>query len=105
MRYTFRSDAPPDYTICENETVRSVAQNILLIISTKRGTVPMYREFGLPMNFIDKPIPIYEAIFTEEVSAALEQFEPRARLISTSFDHSQAIGGKSVAILEVEIEP
>ena len=57
------------------------------------------------MNFIDKPIPIYEAIFTEEVSAALEQFEPRARLISTSFDHSQAIGGKSVAILEVEIEP
>lgn len=104
MRYTFRSDIPPTYDLLENDAIRSVAQNISLILSTRRGTVPMYREFGLPMRFIDKPIPLYEAIFTEEATEALERFEPRARLISVSFEHNQAASGKSTAILEVEID-
>lgn len=104
MRYTFRTDEPPTYALCENETIRSVAQNISLILSTRCGTVPMYRAFGLPMKFLDKPIPIYEALFTEEATGALEQFEPRAKLISVSFEHNQAISGKSTAILEVEID-
>jgi len=104
MRYTFRSDRPPTYDLLENDIIRSVAQNISLILSTRRGTVPMYREFGLPMKFIDKPIPIYEALFTEEVTEALERFEPRAKLISVSFEHNQAVNGKSTAILEVEID-
>lgn len=104
MRYTFRTYAAPNYTICENELVSSVFQNISLILSTRQGTVPMYREFGLPGKFIDKPIPQYETIMTKEIKEGIERFEPRATLISVSFDRSQAINGKVTAIVEVDIE-
>ena len=104
MRYTFRTDTAPNYTICENKLVSSVFQNISLILSTRQGTVPMYREFGLPGKFIDKPIPQYEAIMTKEIKEGIERFEPRAKLISVSFEHNQAINGKVTAIVEVDIK-
>ncbi len=104
MRYTFRTDTAPKYTICENNLVSSVFQNISLILSTRQGTVPMYREFGLPMKFVDKPVPQYEAIMTKEIKESIERFEPRATLVSVSFEHSQASSGKSTVILEVDIK-
>lgn len=37
----------------EQDTVSSVLQNIAILLSTRQGTVPLYREFGLPMRFLD----------------------------------------------------
>ncbi len=41
----------------ETDTVRSVLQNIAIILSTRQGTCPLYRGFGLPQKFVDKPLP------------------------------------------------
>ena len=35
----------------ETDTVRSVLQNIAIILSTRQGTCPLYRGFGLPQKF------------------------------------------------------
>ena len=34
----------------EQETVNSVLQNIAVILTTPKGTVPLYRDFGLDMS-------------------------------------------------------
>lgn len=86
----------------ESDTVQSVIQNIALLLNTKKGTVPMYRNFGLPMEFIDKPIDVAETIATIEISDALEEFEPRATLSDLAITKSG--DGKMAIIVEVVIK-
>ena len=86
----------------ESDTVQSVIQNIALLLNTKKGTVPMYRNFGLPMEFIDKPIDVAETMATVEISDALEEFEPRATLNDLTI--TKATDGKMAIIVEVVIK-
>ncbi len=88
-------------TFQESDTVRSVIQNIALLLNTKKGTVPMYREFGLPMEFIDKPIDIAETMATLEISEAIEEFEPRATF--KGLEITKSADGKMAVIVEVTI--
>ena len=100
-KYTIRSDTPPDYTLCENDTAASVLQNIALLVATKQGTVPGYREFGLPMRFIGMPERIASTVAAQEVVDAVEQFEPRARVISVEVEAAELL--KIQWTVEVEI--
>lgn len=54
--------------LMENDVARSVVQNIALLLNTKKGTVPMYREYGLPMEFIDKPLNAAETMAFAEIT-------------------------------------
>lgn len=101
MHYTIRSDMPPDYTLCENSTAASVLQNIALLVATKQGTIPCYREFGLPMRFIGLPEKIASTVAAQEVIDAVERFEPRAKLNAVNTEYVD--GGKMIIILEVSI--
>lgn len=103
MVYTLRSDEKPDITLCENNTVKSVLQNISILLATRKGTVPMYREFGLPMDYIDKPIDVAESLMASEIAEAIENYEPRAKLVGLKIENSANNPGKIAVILEVDI--
>lgn len=87
----------------ESSYVRSVLQNIQLIMKTRQGSVPMYREFGLPMRFVDKPTPIAQQMCYVEVREAIETFEPRAEVLDITFDNSDAGAGVLIPVVEVRI--
>ncbi len=89
-------------TFQESDIVQSVIQNVALLLNTKKGTIPMYREFGLPMEFVDKPIDVAETLATVEISDALEEFEPRAVLRDLTI--TKAADGRMAIIVEVEIK-
>ncbi len=83
--FTIRS-GQIDFTFCENEVERSICQNVALIISTRKGSVPLYRDFGINMDFLDRPMPAAEALLFAEVSEAIDIFEPRARLVDLTIE-------------------
>jgi uncharacterized protein len=87
----------------ESDTVTSVMQNIAIILSTRQGTVPLYRGFGLPMNFIDKPIPVAKTLMIAEITEAIAEYEPRANLISVSFEIDESAPERLIPTVEVEI--
>lgn len=101
MDITVNSEKDYGMVFKENDTVRSIVQNIALLLSTKKGTVPMYREFGLPMKFIDKPIDVAETMTVLEVTEALEEFEPRAKLRNINLTKSAS--GRMAIEVEVTI--
>lgn len=80
MDYTVNSADNYTLTLAQTKETASVLQNIALLLNTKKGTMPMYREFGLPMEFVDKPIDVAETMAYLEISDAIEEFEPRAVL-------------------------
>lgn len=90
-------------TLCENDTVRSILQNIRTILRTPKFTVPLYREFGLDVNVVDSPITVAEPILYAEVREAIEQFEPRCTVTDISFVIEKNNPGALTPRVEVEI--
>lgn len=87
----------------EPDTVNAVLQNIALILATPKGSVPMYRDFGLSQEFLDKPAPVARAMMVSCVREAIEEWEPRAAVKQISFTESGLEPGKLVPTVEVEI--
>lgn len=85
------------------DTVQSVLQNIAVILSTPKGTVPMYRDFGIDTRFLDSPIPTAELQMRSEIREMVEKWEPRATVKAITFSREAAADGKLIPIVEVEI--
>ena len=86
----------------ETDTVRSVLQNIAIILSTRQGTCPLYRGFGLPQKFVDKPMPVAMPMMYSEVKA-VEEYEPRAEVVNVTFEVNEAAPGRLIPTVEVNI--
>ena len=89
------------FQFLQSDSHKSILQNIALLLCTKKGTIPLNRDFGLDMKFIDKPIEVAETIAYTEVTEAVEEYEPRATVIDVAFQKSSS--GKMILIAEVEI--
>ena len=87
----------------ETDTLSSVLQNIAVILSTPKGTVPLYREFGLDWKYLDKPMPVAKVLMISEVREAIERWEPRATVLEVSFTVDPAQPGILIPTVEVEI--
>ena len=71
MEYTVSATDLANLRLNETDEVKEVLRNVAVILATPKGSVPMYRDFGLDMSFLDKPanvaknmavIPVREAI-------------------------------------------
>ncbi|MBS7328944.1 MAG: GPW/gp25 family protein [Oxalobacter sp.] len=65
-----------------------VLQNVRTILSTRRGTVPLDRDFGLSWSYIDKPLPVARMMLKAEIIQALQVYEPRAQVTAVGFQDS-----------------
>lgn len=104
MNYTVSATDLKNIRFSERDAVRSVLQNIAVILSTPRGTVPLYREFGLDWSFMDKPMPLAKALMVAPVREAIERWEPRARVLDVSFSGDPARPGRLIPTVEVDID-
>lgn len=87
----------------ETDTVNSVLQNIAIILSTPKGSVPLYRDFGLDMTFIDKPIPVAKVLIIAEVTQAIQRWEPRATVKNVYPLEDISHPGTLIPTVEVDI--
>jgi phage baseplate assembly protein W len=103
MIYKANAQSLGKITLNETNTIASVMQNIAILLSTRRGSVPLYRDFGLTMDFVDRPIPAAKALIVAEIENALREYEPRATLINVTFKADKSIPEKLIPTVEVEI--
>ena len=66
--------------------LEEIAQNVRTILTTFKKTVPMDREFGISAETSDLPTAAAQATMTAEIVAAINRFEPRARVVSVDFE-------------------
>lgn len=87
----------------ETNTINSVLQNIAVILATRKGSIPLYREFGLDNSFVDKPMPVAKVLMIAPVREAVETWEPRAAVLNVSFKEDASNPGALIPMVEVEI--
>ena len=103
MSYYVRATDLTNIRFDDMDPVSSVLQNIAVLLSTIKGTVPQYRDFGLTATFLDKPMPIAKMMMIAEVREAIEKWEPRARYVSIDFSEDITRPGTLWPAVEVEI--
>ena len=81
--------------------MKAVLQNVALILGTQQGSIPFYREFGLPRKFQDKPMNVAKTILVSEVETFVPLLEPRAKVISVTFQENNP--GQIIPIVEVAV--
>lgn len=87
-QYTVTLSSQVDFA--PSDEVREILQNIRTILSTRKGSVPLDRDFGLTWVHIDKPMPVAKMLMRSEVIDAIEEYEPRATVVSVDFDDDTA---------------
>lgn len=87
----------------ETDPVKSILQNVSIILRTIKGSCPMYRGFGIDATLIDLPIPAAKVLLFSQIREAIEEYEPRVRVKSVDFDTQEEMQGVLSPIVEVEI--
>ena len=104
MSYTVSPSNKRKIQFNVTEPVESVLQNIAVILSTPKGSVPMYRDFGISVDILDRPIPVAKAMMTADIKEAIERWEPRAAFVDVDFMEDER-NGRLIPTVEVEINP
>jgi phage baseplate assembly protein W len=82
--------------------VEEVIQNVRTILSTRKGTVPLDRDFGIASEFLDNPLPQARAEISTDVFEQIRRYEPRAQLKEIAFD-IDPINGRITPKVKVEV--
>ena len=68
-----------EYTFSDNLRAK-LDRQLALLLSTPEGAMPLDREFGINMDFLDLPPEVAKSIYTAEVTKKIPQFIPAVRV-------------------------
>lgn len=63
-----------------------VIQNVSVLLSTMRYTVPYARGLGVNPEYLDDPMPAARARAVADITSTIHRYEPRCRVESVAFD-------------------
>ncbi|MBE0470522.1 MAG: GPW/gp25 family protein [Methyloprofundus sp.] len=72
-----------------NTEIKEILQNVKTILATRKGTVPLDRNFGIDWSFVDQPIAVAQATLSAEVIPQIKRYEPRAKVIRVGFENQK----------------
>ena len=101
MEYTVK---PTSGLLKLNETdpVAAALQAVAVLLGTRQGEVPLFREFGLPQRFLDRPLNVARPVLLLEVKEALERFVPQVELLAV--DLTADDGGRVQPVVKIRIK-
>lgn len=62
------------------DSLAELDRQIALLLSTREGTVPLDREFGLDMDFTDMPPEAAKSLYVAEITRKIPKFIPAVRV-------------------------
>ena len=104
MEYTVSATDLANIRLIENDRIREILRNVAVILATPKGSVPMYRDFGLDMSFLDKPMNAAKNMAVIPVREAIEEWEPRAVYKDMALAPDPSNPGKLTFTVQIEIK-
>ncbi len=101
MTYEISGGEMPPLNLAPATLAEEVLQNVRMIISTVKYSVPMDREFGIDGTVVDRPINIAKAHLSNEIFRAVRRYEPRAVIESIEFNGDEI--GKLTPTIKIQI--
>lgn len=104
IEYTVSATDLANLQLNEEDEVKEILRNVAIILATPKGSVPMYRSFGLDMSFLDKPMNLAKNMAVIPVREAIEEWEPRAEYKGITLTPDPSNPGKLTFTVQIEIK-
>lgn len=104
MEYTVSATDLSHIRLNEDRRVEEILRNVAVILATPKGSVPMKRDFGLDMSFLDKPANVAKNMAVIPVREAIEQWEPRAEYKDMTLEADPTSPGRLTFRVKVAIK-
>lgn len=104
MEFTVSATDLRNVKLVEEDEIKEILRNVAVILATPKGSVPMYREFGLDRSFLDKPMNIAKNMAVIPVREAIEAWEPRAAYKDMTVTLDPSNPGKLTFAVLIEIK-
>jgi len=72
-------DNTPSYKLGLKD-LDEIVQNVKVIVNTRKGSVPLDRDFGVDWSIIDTPNTLTFQKLRVEIVKAIEKYEPRVKV-------------------------
>lgn len=80
VEYTFTSTG---------DWLADLDRQLALLLSTRAGTMPLDREFGMNMDFLDMPPEVAKSLYTAEVTRKVAKFIPAVRVQEVTWGRAE----------------
>lgn len=80
------------YGLGDNALEREIARNVQTILTTPVGTCPLYRDFGIDVTSVDKPMDVAKNNYAVAAMEAVDRFEPRVQVQEVTFTQDASSG-------------
>lgn len=77
----------------ENNAKARLDRQLDLLLSTREGSMPLDREFGIKMDFLDRPPEVAKSLYAAEVAKKVAMFIPSVRVREVIWNYDK--DGKS----------
>lgn len=78
-----------DYNLPEADDILRCLETLY---STREGSQPLDRKFGLNWSFVDKPLPVAQQEYAFEVIKKTREYESRVKVDAVSYEFDAADG-------------
>ena len=85
-------DALPSEVVLGASGIAEIMQNVRMILTTRKGTVPLDRNFGVSFEYLDAPVSVARGKMEQEVFQAIRKYEPRAIIRKIDYDFDPEAG-------------
>lgn len=68
-----------EFTFSDN-WLADLDRQIVLLLSTIEGTMPLERGLGIMQDFVDKPPAVVKSLYTAEAAKKISEFIPQVRV-------------------------
>ena len=79
----------PAEIIINAKGLLGLAQEVRTVITTRKGSVPLDRDFGVNFTVIDKPDNVVLPTYVGDIARQIEKYVPRVEVVSINFAPAQ----------------
>lgn len=87
-----------DFVIVFEQEEERLRQELKTLLSTRAGSVPVIRDYGISWQCLDAPPEVAESLFYQELLQKTEKYVPGIRIKGVEFTHDQKSGEMAVRI-------
>lgn len=75
----------PAEILLGSQGLLALAQEVRTVMTTRKGSLPLDRDFGLDFSVIDRPLNTVRPYYVAEVARQIEKYVPRVQVLSVTF--------------------
>lgn len=101
MAYVVTSVDPMDLSLIDDDAVVIALQSVHAVINTRKGSVPMNRDYGLSQEFLDQPLNVAMPMIVADVKESVEDNVPGVEVSDVIVEYTD--DGRLSVSVEVEV--